>query len=356
MSASHESSWLHRVWRDWRREIVRGGMLFALVVAGGLFVIGQVRAFEPVSLLRHGGVNVDFGSHGERTWSDAFRWAGVVNRGSTVWVRNLNGAITVERTGSDSVVVVAQRSSQHADPNTVEIVAVPDGGSVTICAMWPSSGGSACGPEGEYRLSGTKKTGDVAVRFMVSLPDGVTLDASTVNGQVAASGVVAPLALKTVNGSVVVDDVSGAVHATTVNGSITAALAAAAAVQGLELQTVNGSIRAVVPPGVNADVEASTVNGRVHTDLPIRVLGRINPRTVRGTIGSGGTKLHFRAVNGSVTLGSSLDAAIEAKVAEARALAGAAAVAAAEARVRAAESAAVEAPRPPDAPGRPPIP
>jgi len=348
MVATHESSWVHRIWRDWRREIVRGAALFAVVAAGGLFVLGQVRAFEPLSLLRDGGFNVDFGSHGDRSWSDAFRWAGVVNRGSTVWIRNLNGGITVERAGGDSVVVVAQKSGRHTDPDAVEILAVPDGGSVTICALWPSSGSSACGPQGEYRLSGTKKSGDVAVRFMVSLPDGVALDASTVNGQVAAAGVAAPLAFKTVNGSVVVEDVTGAVKATTVNGSITAALAGAATVEGLELETVNGSIRALVPTGINAELEASTVNGRVHTDLPIQMVGRINPRAVRGTIGSGGKVLHLKAVNGSVTL-----ATLEGNVAEVQAAVEAAKAAAAAARVRAAEARAVGAAPPPEAPKPP---
>jgi len=305
MTGAHESSWMHRVWRDWRREIVRGAALFAVVVAGGLFVIGQVRAFEPLSLLRDGGMHMDFGgSQGDRTWTDAFRWAGVVDRGSAVWIRNLNGAITVEHGAGDSVVVLAQKSARHGDPGAVEVVATPAGGSVTICALWPSSGSATCGPAGEYRMSGTKKAGDVAVRFFVTLPDGVKLDASTVNGGVVASGVAAPLAFETVNGSINVDEVTGTVTATTVNGSITAALASGTPIAALDLKTVNGSIRALVPEGINAELEASTVNGRVRTDLPLQIVGRINPRMVRGTIGSGGTPLHFKAVNGSVTLGT----------------------------------------------------
>ncbi len=304
MSAEHESSWMHRMWRDWRREIVRGAFLFVVVAGVGVFIIGQVRAFEPLSLIRDGGLNLNV-DHRNREWVDAFSWAGRVTDGP-VWIRNLNGAITVERSSGDSVVVTGQKSWRRGDPASVEIVAVPSNGSVTICALW-TAGTAHCGAGGVYNVKDLKGHNDVAVRFVVRLPDGVALDASTVNGAVTAGAVAAPLVIETVNGSVIVTDAGGAVKATTVNGSITAALAAAGA-QELDLKTVNGSIRVRVPSDINAQLEASTVNGKVHSDLPLQVVGRINPRRLQATIGGGGTLLRFKTVNGSVTL-ATLDSA-----------------------------------------------
>ena len=93
MAASHEPSWLHRVWRDWRPEILRGAFLFAIVAFVGVAVMRQVRAFEPLALLRDHGVSL---GDGDRNWVDAYSWSGVVD-GGPVWIRNLNGAITIER-------------------------------------------------------------------------------------------------------------------------------------------------------------------------------------------------------------------------------------------------------------------
>lgn len=299
--SEHASSWVHRIWRDWRPEILRGAFLFVAVAAVGMFIIGQVRAFEPLSLIREGALDVNFSDH-NREWVDAFTWTGHV-QGQPVWIRNMNGAITVERASGDSVVVTGQKSWRRSDPESVEIVAVPSDGSVTICALW-RVGSVRCGPGGFYEMKGQKGRNDVAVRFVVRLPEGVALDASTVNGAVHASDVTGALVIETVNGSVQVSDAGGPVAATTVNGSITTALAAAGEAHEVELKTVNGSITVRVPADINAQLEASTVNGKVHSELPLQVMGRINPRRLEATIGRGGTPLRLKTVNGSVTLGT----------------------------------------------------
>lgn len=302
MSATHESSWMHRVWRDWRPEITRGAFLFVIVASVGIFFLRQVRAFEPLSLLREHGADFAALADGERNWVDAYSWSGVVGEGGPVWIRNLNGAIIVEHAIGDSVVVTAQKSWRHGDPESVQIVNVPSDGSVTVCALW-NAATSECGPGGVYRMKGGKGGhGDVAVRFIVRLPDGVRLDASTVNGSVTAGGTSGQLTLETVNGSVTVDGAAGGVSAHTVNGSVTATVRDLTDASELDLKTVNGSIRASVPAEINAQLEASTVNGKVHTDLPIQMVGRINPRSIRATLGSGGLPLRLKTVNGSVTI------------------------------------------------------
>ena len=302
MSASHELSWVHRVWRDWRPEILRGAFLFAVVASVGVFALRQVRAFEPLALLRDHGVDFTNVGDADRNWVDAFSWSGVVSTGGPVWIRNLNGAIVVERAEGDSVVVTAQKSWMHGDPEAVQIVAVPSDGAVTICALW-NAATSECGAGGVYRMKGGKGGhGDVAVRFFVRLPEGVRLDASTVNGSVTASGTEGTLTLETVNGSVSVEEVSGSVTASTVNGSVNAAVLDLTGASELDLKTVNGSIRASLPPEINAQLEASTVNGKVQSELPLQIVGRINPRSIRATLGSGGMPLRLKTVNGSVTI------------------------------------------------------
>lgn len=70
----------------------------------------------------------------------------------------------------------------------------------------------------------------------------------------------------------------------------------------IELQTVNGTVTAVLPRSLNAVVDAETVNGRVETDFPLQITGKVSPRHVRGTIGSGGMTLKLNTVNGSVMI------------------------------------------------------
>jgi hypothetical protein len=297
---AHENSWLHRAWAGWHREFVRGALLFGVVVAIGLFVVGQVRAFNPLALMREGGF--DFRDHGGRSWVEGGRFAGVIRAGETLWIRNVNGQVTVEPTAGDSFEVVAEKSARRSDLESVTITMVPsagDGGSVTICAMWPGRDAS-CGADGHYKTGGVKHN-DVAVRFHIRLPQAVKLDASTVNGAVEVAGVHSPLTLQTVNGAIELATAAGAVDAQTVNGSISASVAALAD-EGVALKTVNGSITASVPSGLDATLEASTVNGRVSSDLPLQVTGKISPRSLRAIIGDGGAPLRLRTVNGSVTI------------------------------------------------------
>ena len=302
MSASHESSWARRVWRDWRPEILRGAFLFAIVASVGVFALRQVRAFEPLALLRERGVDFNHGGDEDRHWVDAYTWSGMVDPGGPVWIRNLNGAIMVEHAHGDSVEVTAQKSWRHGDPESVQIVAVPGNGGVTLCALWHAAT-SECGAGGVYRMKGGKGGhGDVAVRFLVRLPEGVRLDATTVNGNVTASGTEGTLVLETVNGSVTVEGAIGSVTASTVNGSVTADVLDLAGATELVLETVNGSITASLPADIDAQLEASTVNGKVQSELPLHIVGRINPRSIRATLGSGGMPLRLKTVNGSVTI------------------------------------------------------
>lgn len=300
---TQEPSWVQRVWRGWRREIVRGALLFGVVVACGLFVAAQVRAFDPVSLMRNAGFDFNDHNDGDREWVESARFAGAIRDGETIWVRNLNGPVSIEAAEGDSFLIVAEKSWRHSDPHTVDVQMVPAegraGGSVTVCALWQGRSES-CGPGGEYQMRGHKGHSDVAVRFVVHVPAGVRLDATTVNGGLEAVDVASPLKLVTVNGGIDIATATGPVNATAVNGNVEAQIHSLAA--GVELETVNGSIEIQVPASINAQLEASTVNGKVDTELPVQVTGKISPRHLRAMLGNGGAPLKLTTVNGSVSI------------------------------------------------------
>lgn len=251
-------------------------------------------------------------------WQVDFRWRGQVEPGQWIWIRNMNGEIHVRRADGPEVEVVAEKKWRRSDPESVEIVAVPHDGTVTICALWEARR-RRCEPRGNYGHSRTSRS-DVNVRFTISLPDGVKLDASTTNGELTVTEVAAPVVARTTNGDVTVTSSQGPIEASTTNGSIDAhagvgvvkarttngdikvRMDSLADLADLSYTTTNGSITAVLPPGVNAEIDASLTNGRIHTDFPLRVQGRLSPRHLRATLGDGGPLIRLRTTNGSIHL------------------------------------------------------
>jgi len=288
----------------WRREIIRGGVLFALVLTAGLMV-SRVRFGFGIpwgSLHSLGNFDVDFDGDlfgPGREIGDEWKWTGRVSTAQQVWIRNTNGPVEVVQGSGDVLEVTAEKSWRNSEPRAVQLVPVTSDGGVTICAVWEARE-SNCGAAGEYNLSHVHKN-DVAVRFTVHLPRGVKIDVSTINGEVVIDGAAAPVVANTLNGKILVHTSVGPVQANTVNGSIEATMDALTG-GNMELGTVNGTVTAVLPSSLNAVVDASTVNGRVETEFALQVLGKINPRHVRGTIGSGGMTLKLNTVNGSVII------------------------------------------------------
>jgi hypothetical protein len=309
MSLEQPSSF-KRFLRTWRREIIRGGVLFTLVLCAGLIVRGAVRNVKariPESLGALGSFgNFDWGDgeggnlfdHGRST-GDEWHYQTKLKDGQQVWIRNTNGPVEVVGGTGDALEVHAEKSWRHSGPSSVHLMKVETDRGVTICAMWEARE-ERCEDGGEYRMNGVRKN-DVAVRFTVVLPRGVHLDVSTVNGGVDVDAVSAPVEANTVNGRIAVSTSKGPIVANTVNGSIEANMQELAG-GDVKLTTVNGSVSAGLPLRINANIDAETVNGRVETEFPVKIVGKISPRHLRGTLGNGGATLKLVTVNGSITL------------------------------------------------------
>jgi hypothetical protein len=295
-----------RIWRTWRREIIRGGVLFGLVVGAGLFIRSiRIHVPNPLPALgSFGDFNWGDGDGGnlfggDREVGDEWDYRALITPNQHVWIRNTNGPIEVVAGTSDSVEIHVEKSWRHSDPQSVQLVPVLTERGLTICALWDARD-KRCNDAGGYGMNGVKKN-DVAIRFTVQLPRNVPIDASTVNGGLEIDGVSAPVEAATVNGRIAVNTSTGPVQATTVNGSIEANMQTLTS-GDVRLTTVNGSVIAGLPPEINANIDAETVNGRVETDFQVKIIGKISPRHLRGTIGSGGATLKLVTVNGSITL------------------------------------------------------
>jgi DUF4097 and DUF4098 domain-containing protein YvlB len=241
-----------------------------------------------------------------------FRWAGAIELGKTVEIKGVNGDIRAEAASGNQVEVVAVKRARRSDPASVDIQVLQHDGNVTICAVYPTPAGSwrgwyrdrrqpnECAPNHGGRMN--VKDNDVAVDFVVRLPQGVRLAAHTVNGSIAARSLKSDADVHTVNGRIALST-TGEGSAKSVNGSIEAALGSVSGAAPLEFNTVNGSITLMIPKDANARLRARLVNGHFDSDVPLLVQSfRARPRSVDGVIGKGGQQLDLHTVNGSIHL------------------------------------------------------
>ena len=235
-----------------------------------------------------------------------FTWSGTVQSGRWVYVRKLNGPVRVEAGTGSTVEVHAEKRWRRGDPEDVKITVRQvgsSGGDVIVCALWNDR--SSCDEDGYHSHSdnwwGNNNHNDTEVEFVVRLPAGVKVDASTVNGGVEIDGATSTVVAHTVNGSVEARSSGGSVSAHTTNGDI---MVRSATLDGehTEYTTTNGTITVELPGSVNADIDMRTVNGHLTSDFPLTVEGTFSPRRLHATLGKGGPTLRLSTVNGSIRL------------------------------------------------------
>lgn len=255
-----------------------------------------IRRFTTAALLPLVLAAVPLAAQDTMSWT----WNGTLAEGRTVIAHNVNGSVRFEAGSGDRVEVEAEKRWRRGDPEDVRIEARQlSNGNVVICAMWRR--GDSCEESGidggERRWNSSN---DVSVHFVIRVPAYANVDANTVNGSVEVDEMRGRVEANTVNGNVEAASSGGPVRARTVNGSIRARGLIAS--DGLDYQTVNGSIEIELPADANADVSLRTTNGRVTSDFPITFTGEINPRRIEAKLGDGGPELRARTVNGGIRL------------------------------------------------------
>jgi hypothetical protein len=239
-----------------------------------------------------------------RNSDEPFRWSGEIQKGHWVYVHNVNGLVRVEAGSGTKVEITATKHWRRGDPDEVKISLQQVGsgrGDVLVCALWNEN--STCDEDGvrSHNDGWRNHNNDTSVEFIVRLPAGVNVNATTVNGGVEVDGATAVVIAKTVNGNVEARSTGGPVHVRTVNGDIDVR-AGTIGDERLDYSTTNGSITLEIPASANADVDMRTVNGGLSSDFPLMVQGRFDRRHMQATLGKGGPVLRLSTVNGSIRL------------------------------------------------------
>jgi hypothetical protein len=233
---------------------------------------------------------------------DEFRWHGRIAPGATLEIKGVSGRVVAEPATGREVELVATKRGRRNDPKEVEIAFAEHAGGLTVCALYkPASDAqpNECKPGKGGRMS--VRNNDVAVDFVVRVPEGVSFVARTVNGNVRVARLSANVEAYTVNGSVRLE-ASGHAQAETVNGSIRATLGKTDWKDAVSFRTVNGSVVVALPAAASASVRVETVNGSISNDFTLTGPTKTTRRQLQGTIGGGGRELQVKTVNGSVTL------------------------------------------------------
>ena len=136
-------------------------------------------------------------------------------------------------------------------------------------------------------------------RVQVTGTDG-PVRVSTGNGDVDVREAKGTVRVTTGNGHVNVTTAEGPVDARTGNGDIDVEMGALRSSESMGFHTGSGTVRVVLPANYNGELDASTGNGDIRSDFDLKVQGRMSPRRVRATIGNGGPTLRLTTGNGRV--------------------------------------------------------
>jgi hypothetical protein len=148
--------------------------------------------------------------------------------------------------------------------------------------------------------------GRVSIEYRVKVPAGLVTSFRTENGPVRLENIDGRISVASTNGPIIGRGLSGSVDASTVNGGIEIGLTA---VDGdSKIVTVNGPATVILPPEIDAELEATAVNGGVTTQdgLPLTASDRTSKR-VTGRLNKGGPRITVQTTNGGVRVGMTGD-------------------------------------------------
>ena len=241
---------------------------------------------------------------------DAFRWEAELEPGTTIHLRTGTGRIDVAP-GSTRFARVTGATHWVGRNDPIRFAWKRDGDELYVCALRSSR--SDCDEDsGSFGDSGhswldifslfKRRSTNAMASFRVELPSQVKVDARTMNGSISLSGVTGGIDAATVNGSIDIHHAAGAVEAKSTNGSIDAVIDSLASDEEVTLESVNGSMTAVLPPDLEAEVDLRTVNGSIRSDFAVTTEGELSKRRLHGQIGSSSREITLKTVNGNVSL------------------------------------------------------
>ena len=216
-----------------------------------------------------------------------------VEHNSTFELDNINGSVAITAWENSTIRVSA----------TIKADSQEDRDNVVIDMQQTSSGVSV---ETRYKKRNSwKHNRSGKVEYIIMVPKSISLSAiNLVNGSLTIDNVQGLVQAELVNGSIKASGLANNSNLSSVNGSIKVTYSELAIdLSHINIDTVNGSIKLLVPHSLNANVKAETMHGSIKTDFGLVAQNNLfTGRHLQGEIGSGGVDVTLTSVNGSIKL------------------------------------------------------
>jgi DUF4097 and DUF4098 domain-containing protein YvlB len=155
----------------------------------------------------------------------------------------------------------------------------------------------------EYPRDRKNYNNPASVDYTLTVPRNAQINkVDLVNGDLTIDGAGSEIRANSINGRVNARGLTGRLDLSTVNGKVSASFARLGS-GDVRLHSVNGPLELVLPSDVQAEIEASTLNGQISNEygLPVNHRRPIG-HDLHGKLGSGGTAIALKNVNGSITV------------------------------------------------------
>ncbi|HKV70203.1 MAG TPA: DUF4097 family beta strand repeat-containing protein [Gemmatimonadales bacterium] len=301
-------------WMKWRAEILRGSVIFVVVVGAGLALVSAFRTgVDRIKTSTRGfipqlaqGLNVSLGGGFDdpgRTHGDAWSWHKKLASGQQITIRNTNGPVEVHAAEGSETLVETEKSWLGSDSAAVQVVANETSDGVTLCAVMAGSRNGECGGERRWTSNDHHGIPKVAVKFTVHVPSGVRVDVEAGVGDVIVDGGTAGLKVHSATGDISVTSMAWPVDLVSNTGDVSATLGA----PGREDATVKsgtGDVSVSLPAQVNLSINAHTGTGDLSDqfDLPVSEAQYGPSKSLTGNLGSGGAVLTLTTGTGDISL------------------------------------------------------
>jgi len=213
--------------------------------------------------------------------------------GARLEIGGINGSVKIETSDTRTAEVYIERtaSSQEAlNRRKIEIQA--DVNSLRI-------NGETTDHNFFAKLFGSK----ASERVTLKVPRQISLYAKGVNGTFIAGELDGSIELVGINGRVQVTNATGSALLKGINGNVVFGMKRIEA-DGVTLSGINGNIELRLPADLNADFDAKGMNGRVIADMPNVSIDKGKRGTYWARIGSGGSGITAKGINGNIRLTS----------------------------------------------------
>lgn len=234
-------------------------------------------------------------------------------------VANLNGSISVTKSETNTVELLAVRTNRAKTKSKMEdakelvkleIEEKENTISILVETPWNHNDGSM-----NYR--GSEFYGfEVNFEFELKVPDNMKLFLKTVNdGDITVKQFSGEFYLENVNGAIEMTGISGSGSATTVNGNVSVSFLKNP-IDDCNFQTVNGEIETEFPTDFSGEIKLKTFNGEMFTDFDFKsIQQKMAAQTSKKhkkiyrkddynmiKIGDGGPQLTFETLNGDIRI------------------------------------------------------